>query len=163
MKTFAITLFLALATLGWGDSITFDNLQCTGGAGNEICHTHRPLSGNTVFFSEQSGQFLSGGPWLGGLAITASSAGVWHGSNFSGTWGGVERTIEGSQLVWYDVSGTYSGSWNGNWKIPGTLTMCITQSTLAGSGTVPEPGTFVLGITGLLGIWNRRKFLLNKF
>lgn len=52
----------------------------------------------------------------------------------------------------YFVTGTFSGTWDGKWKSHGTVNLDVTKSIFVAAGTIPEPGTLALGITGLLGI-----------
>jgi len=99
----------------------------------------RPLRGNRE-------DYFSGG-------ISSFS---FNGSTFSGTFQGKEYSFNHcgnwtcDQI--YFVTGTFSGTWNGKWKSPGTVSLALSSSSFLAAGTIPEPGTLALGITGLLGI-----------
>jgi hypothetical protein len=146
---------LLFAVPSWCSSIfpdTVTGLHCAGSvSSNYACHssgglyfgTNQVLLRPLVGFRENN---FKG-------AITSSS---FSGSTFTGTFAGDEYLYHPcgrwtcDQI--YFVTGIFAGNWNGKWNSPGAVSLTLTSSTLIAAGTIPEPGTLALGLTGLVGI-----------
>jgi hypothetical protein len=153
-----VTGVLFLAIPSWCDAIfpdTVTGLHCSGSlAANYACNgssglyfgTNRVLLRPLVGFRQNN---------FSGYIVTSS----FTGSTFTGTFAGDEylynRCGRWTCVQIYAVTGTFSGNWNGKWNSHGTVSLDVTQSTLIKTATVPEPGTFAFGLTGLLAFWRR--------
>lgn len=146
---------LFFAVPSWCDSIfpaTVTGMHCSGSLSSTFA-----CQSSFLFFSSQEilrhPVRFQQSYFKGGISNS-----VFNGSNLlTGTFVGDEyiydRCGRWTCVQIYAVTGTFSDNWNGKWNSPGTVSLNLTSSTFLKGGTVPELGTFVLGFTGLLGIW----------
>jgi hypothetical protein len=161
-RVLMLILVLFVASAAWGDSIPY-TLDFVGHFADG-----RTLHGDGLFLQSAGGQIIYGSGnnrFHGSVSPTM----LWSGSTFGGAFAGIQQAFGYSatcgtyhprpsnhcSFIYY-VTGTYRGTWNGNWKSLAKVQLDITSSRLITSGVIPEPGTWILGLTGLAGIWLRR-------
>lgn len=176
MKVIMLSIALTIATVpAWGDSILPDLFYTGNFSNGNPAHSHGTptIQNNGLYMMTNRGKMdfnataLPPSDFFGRFVGSTNSSVPWNGSTFSGTFSGIEDILgfpatcgthhptTGSRFpcsqIFY-VTGTYSGTWDGKRQDMAHVQLHFTSASLLKSGLVPEPGTWAMGLTGLIGL-----------